>query len=52
MKSIDDLIKVGARPFLEVLAGVQTSHVKCQLQQKLQSCSLVKRNLLKNHYAI
>ena len=29
MKSIDDVIKVDARPFVEVLAGMQTSHFKC-----------------------
>ena len=52
MKSIDDIIKVDTRPFLEVLAGMQTSHFKCQPQQKLQSCSLVKMNLVKSYYAI
>ena len=52
MKSIDDVIKVDARPFLKVLAGMQTSHFKCQPQQKLQSCSLVKMNLVKSYYAI
>ena len=52
MKSIGDVIKVGARPFLELLAGMQTSYFKCQPQQKLQSCSLVKMNLVKSYYAI